>query len=353
MPRLTGFALAALLVTGGALPALGQNDAWETIAPGGETACATGTPYTFHAHRGDPDKLIVYFNGGGACWDAATCDVAGKPSYVPSAEAPHNDPRTQSGIFDFGNPANPVRDWSVLFVSYCTGDVHLGQKDVSYTRPDGSTLTIRHRGHINAHAALDWMKAHVAAPSQVLVTGSSAGSIAAPVYAGVVSKLYPQATIRQLGDGAGGYNSPEIPRLLQTWGTMDFLPAFARRADGSVESFNDFYVGAAAAFPNVTFAQYDAAHDAAQAQFQTLLGSDPDVFKHLQGNQTAIGAGVPNFTAFVAAGDTHTILRAPYFYTLSADGISFLDWFSAYVAGDKPAPVTCASAETGCEVAAQ
>jgi hypothetical protein len=29
-----------------------------------------------------------------------------------------------TGLLDRANPQNPVRDWSLLFVPYCTGDVH-------------------------------------------------------------------------------------------------------------------------------------------------------------------------------------------------------------------------------------
>lgn len=48
---------------------------WQTIEPGGETRCATGTPYKFHVRRGDVERLMIFFNGGGACWSARDCDV--------------------------------------------------------------------------------------------------------------------------------------------------------------------------------------------------------------------------------------------------------------------------------------
>lgn len=332
-----------------ALPAFAE-DAWETITPGGETSCALGSPYSFHARKADPEKLVVFFNGGGACWAGQTCDPAVEPTtYVPSAQMGHNDPRTHKGIFDLGNPANPVGDWSMVFVSYCTGDVHLGETDKTYAKPDGSEITIHHRGHVNAHAALAWMKEHLGDAKQVLVAGSSAGAIAAPVYAGVVSKAYPDATVHQLGDGAGGYSSPQIGGLLVGWGTLDFLPAWARNADGSVVSFNDFYIGAATQFPSVSFAQYDAAHDSVQIGFQRALQGGTALHEQMIANRTALSEAIPGFASFTAGGDEHTILRAPYLYSYSANGTSFVDWLSALVSGDSLDTVDCAVSADGCD----
>ncbi|MEO8359601.1 MAG: esterase, partial [Vicinamibacteria bacterium] len=61
------FALGVML----ALPhaALAQ---WETVVPGGDTICSDGSPFRFFVYRSDPSKLLIEFEGGGACWNAAT-----------------------------------------------------------------------------------------------------------------------------------------------------------------------------------------------------------------------------------------------------------------------------------------
>ena len=52
--------------------------AWTPIAPAGATRCLDGSAYTFF-HRagaaGAPKRLVVEFEGGGACWDVLTCTV--------------------------------------------------------------------------------------------------------------------------------------------------------------------------------------------------------------------------------------------------------------------------------------
>jgi len=34
------------------------------------------------------------------------------------------------GIADHSNAANPVKEWTHIYVPYCTGDLHWGDKDV-------------------------------------------------------------------------------------------------------------------------------------------------------------------------------------------------------------------------------
>ena len=54
-------------------------------------------------------------------------------------------------------------------------------------------------------AVLDWTYANVSEPEQIFVTGSSAGAIPSPFYAALIADHYTEATVTQLGDGAGGY----------------------------------------------------------------------------------------------------------------------------------------------------
>ena len=49
-------------------PFAGMSETWNAIEPGGDTLCSDGTPYRFFVHPGNTTKLMVYFEGGGACW---------------------------------------------------------------------------------------------------------------------------------------------------------------------------------------------------------------------------------------------------------------------------------------------
>ena len=42
--------------------------------------CSRGTPYAFFFRKGNPTaghKVVVEFEGGGACWSSRTCGIAG------------------------------------------------------------------------------------------------------------------------------------------------------------------------------------------------------------------------------------------------------------------------------------
>jgi hypothetical protein len=42
---------------------------WQQIDGGDGTGCAFGTPYSFfHRPGADAARLLIYFQGGGACW---------------------------------------------------------------------------------------------------------------------------------------------------------------------------------------------------------------------------------------------------------------------------------------------
>ena len=51
-------------------PALLQG--WQEVKPGGDTQCSDGSDYTFYTRNGDPDKLLFFLQGGGACWNLQT-----------------------------------------------------------------------------------------------------------------------------------------------------------------------------------------------------------------------------------------------------------------------------------------
>jgi hypothetical protein len=153
---------------------------WNSIAPGGDTLCAFETPYQFFVRPSatPSDKLMIYFQGGGACWDDGTCS-ADESIFKQTASA--DEAGGSGGIFDYDNAENPVSDYDTVFVSYCTGDVHSGNQTQDYSS-GGQSYTIHHNGFINARAVLDWTYTNFPNPSHVLITGTSAGAVGMVVH---------------------------------------------------------------------------------------------------------------------------------------------------------------------------
>jgi hypothetical protein len=135
---------------------------WSRIEPGGRTRCGRGGRFAFWARIGDPDRLLVFFEGGGGCWDYRSC-APGTALFDDDVDAT-DDPSHAAGVLDLDNPQNPFRGWSVLLVPSCTGDVFAGDAVRTY-RAGSGTVTVHHRGHVNATAALEWMFERVPDPA--------------------------------------------------------------------------------------------------------------------------------------------------------------------------------------------
>ena len=102
---------------------------WQTLFPEGETTCSDGSPYKFFVRQGASDKLLIYLQGGGACWFRQTCDPEMTPSYTLNVA---NTSYPYFGIFNFAKADNPFKDHTVVYAPYCTGDVHIGASDTIY-----------------------------------------------------------------------------------------------------------------------------------------------------------------------------------------------------------------------------
>jgi pectinacetylesterase len=342
--------LALLIVAGCAAPrATGDHGAsllaalapgWTKIDGGAGTDCALDTPFAFYAHPGNPRRLMIYFQGGGACWNGENCDVEGRPTFKPSVDST-SDPARMGGILSLRNADNPVREYTIVFVPYCTGDTFLGSRTVTYTAGADSkrphrTFEIHHVGAMNAASAMRWAYAHVSDPEIVFVTGSSAGAIPSPVYAAQAAQHWRKARVVQLGDAGGGYRAPQIPSLLSRSGVLATLrrdPMY-RTLDSLTIAHPALYIVSAREAPRATFAQYNAAGDSVQIGFQTALGvKDAPLARTLSENLAEIRSAVPRFRAYTAPGFVHTILLRPQFYTLAVDGVRIRDWVAELLDG--------------------
>jgi hypothetical protein len=326
----------------------GLEPGWNVIEPGGDTMCSDGSPYRFFVRPGASDRLMVFFQGGGACWNGGMCDPDLEPTYRINLQ--EVDPNQYHGIFLAGNSNNPLGNHSIVFAPYCSADVHIGNAIATYEAPemeqhDSHPVRIQHRGFVNADAVLDWTYAHFFSPTRIFVTGSSAGSIPSPYYAMLISERYPEASISQLGDGSGGYrlNGQEL-RPQDNWGTLGRLRELPELESLPSENFDyeTLYITAAGRSPEIMFAQYDSAEDVTQKKFLAAGGAEPvSLLSNILANQADIRSEVSNFRSYIAGGDVHTILGRPEFYTYQVNGISLRDWVADLVNGKAISDVHC------------
>jgi hypothetical protein len=319
--------------------------AWEQIVPGGDCQCSDGSEFRVWVREANPEKVVLFFQDGGSCFSAETCAPESGLYNTTITEGPD-----AGGVFDSADERNPFADYSVVFVPYCTGDVHLGNATTEYA----PGLTIQHKGYVNGTAALDHLAATFPGATEVVVMGESAGSVAAPLYAGLVSDRLPDARITVLANGSGA--TPDLPddisgRLAAAWGTGNAIPLWPQNAGLTVEqwtSASGLFIQSGRHDPEIVFARVDYAYDARQQLGFSLFGvPTEDLLSRIDANETQIeGAGV-NLLSFIAPGDDHTALSDEAFYTETVNDESLVDWVTRLIGGEPVADVHCADCTAG------
>jgi hypothetical protein len=343
LPRLLVLAgLAAMVVACGdhgsaaTTTAAPGDQGWERVIPGGDCQCSDGSKFSFWLRKADPRKVVFYLQDGGACFSAKTCAPDSDLYRTRVDEGPDGE----GGMFDFADERNPFAGYSAVFVPYCTGDVHIGNATTNYA----PALTVHHKGYVNGTAALERLAATFPHATRVVVVGESAGSVAAPFYAGLVSDRLPHARITVLADGSGSY--PDLPRFNEIIAAWRPPEKAALTADDW--SFPGLFIQSGRHDPKIVFARHDYAYDEGQAVWYPIAGvPTKDLLSRIDANETEIeGAGV-NLLSYIAPGDEHTVLSDGTFYTEQVNGQPFLDWLTRLVAGEPVEDVHCKDCTTG------
>ena len=178
---------------------------WESIdLPASSGAsCGNGTPYRVFVNRTPKtSKTVVMFEGGGACWAKGPCMGEGGLLGASNPNGVKANYMTALTMAAFGwvtpftsrnHPFEKIQtqDWNIVYVPYCTGDVHTGNKVGVYpdADPTKSALTYYHRGARNGEALAQWLAKTIPTPDHLLVTGFSAGGAGATGNYGILRDL--------------------------------------------------------------------------------------------------------------------------------------------------------------------
>lgn len=186
------------------------------IYPGGNSQCALGADYAFQVIPGQwssRNKVHLHFQGGGACFNDVMCHFNNTYVKKPRIEA--------AGFFNTTDLRNPFRRWTTVVVQYCTGDVHIGNAKSTFL--PYSKKTIHLNGLNNTEAVLSWVLTNFDTPSQLVISGSSAGALGLMVWAPKIIQSYRHMTDKLVffADGYPGYMAEEIGRVTSFWGICD------------------------------------------------------------------------------------------------------------------------------------
>jgi hypothetical protein len=344
----------------------------------------TGEPidnsFRFYFKKGKSKNLLVFFNGGGACWNDATCitslALGDRPTYNPSI-LNENSPIGAGGIFDDKNKKNPFRHWNKVFIPYCSGDIHIGSSDQLYTDKTGlitgqpnTPILIKHHGFDNFMAVREWLKTKFKTKKhkikKLMVTGSSAGAYGASLNFPYLQSAFPKVDATLFSDAAEAVVTDGFLQSTFTnnsiWQVEKTLPQIFNNALGtfSADSFNiDIITKLSEAYPNSRFAQYTTKSDVVQVQFlkimdQLDMGNDNPLTwglteedfvyfyewnLRMETSLTYLSEITDNYQYYIGKGDIHTILTDafatpeiphPFYNESSAQGVKFTKWLAKF-----------------------
>jgi len=349
---------------------------WSQISPdpnftylGLKPACSncptTNPTYSFFIRKGTVNKVVIFFQGGGACWDPVNClqDLTYNPmvfeNVVSSQLCIYNpangsNPQVNQGIFNFTNTNNPFKDWYVVYLPYCTGDLFWGANDYPYPTGPQSSWTIQHHGFVNFQAVLKWVKDNFLLPEEIFVAGSSAGGYGAIMDYPYIRDAFPLTFVYVLGDAANGVTGDDFNSKANAVWNIQF-PKWILGNDISTLTIEDIYTNIAAEYPLMKLAQYNTAYDGTQSYFYNLQLTDPvtnvpyveepwlwstfptpanvfawnaQMIMYTQGTANL----APNYRYYIGEGEIHTILTSDRFYSeSSAGGVYFYQWVQSMV----------------------
>ena len=317
---------------------------WQTIKPGGSTICGLGGEYAFFYREGttNSDKLVVEFEGGGACWNAATCGLGTFKSSI-SVDATLLELYAMGGIHSDSDSRNAFAGWNHLYVPYCTADAHGGNNTMKYS----GWKTVHHMGRANALSALDWVFGKVKSPSIVATVGCSAGSLGAIVNAPYIMNNYPSARNFYWGDSyVGVLTNEQFADGLHNW-KLTMAPFISGLSYASLDKVaanktqdSGLYIikQTIAAFPKWHFASYTSDADAVQTSFYGLGGGNVLGWsKYMRTLISSVHEVTSQYYTFIASGIMHCRSQDSGFFGVETKGRKLYEWLQA-LASDKMQP---------------
>jgi len=282
--------------------------------------CQDETSYIMSTRDMGSEDLVIYLQGGGACWSEFCMSIETATPGIPKA-----------GILDPELAENPMKDWNVAFFNYCDGGLFASDRDWG---PVGGHLDNRkQRGLHNLSAGLDVTARAFPQPRRIVLTGISGGGFGTIFALPLVRKVYPDVPIDVLNDsgvGVGREGQPEFIELLTSdWNMSAFLPDSCGSdcyANGHFTPYIDWQM------------QQDPSHKQGMMSYKedfvlavTFTQVGAEAFEQsLLSELDKLESNHPERVAsFVADSAEHTFLL--YDLGVTAGGVSVTDWVSAFL----------------------
>jgi hypothetical protein len=208
--------------------------------------CRDGSAAGYYLREGTSQNLMVFLNGGGVCYDDFFCAInpANVNQSLPGetlvdatlqtfmgAISPVRQVPPEDGILK-KDPLNPVGDWTMVYVPYCTGDVYAG------TTPNSPVITStavpplppqQFMGYANLGLFYQSFGPGYLDSVKVLLAGSSAGGFGTLLNFDRTQQFFSNSIVYAITDSGIPFRDQYLEPCLQKnwrdlWGVDKILP---------------------------------------------------------------------------------------------------------------------------------
>ena len=212
--------------------------------------CMDGSPPGYYLREGDPQRWVVYYKGGGHCYDRKTCLNAMHSAYGSSSLFPERfglDGLLSSEVAD-----NPYfARWTHVILWYCGASLWLGSREEGVRMPgaNSSEETVYFQGRRIALTLIDHLirRRGLHAASEVLLAGDCAAGVGLLGLGDLVTERLPWVRKVRLVTASGYFlrgrnHHPDVPGVDAfhsdlAYPMAQYLPAYAEGPWRNVSSW--------------------------------------------------------------------------------------------------------------------
>jgi len=335
-----------------------------TWVPFPTSICRDGSPTGLGVNLGTSNNVMIFIEGGNACFNAITCGVTpfefNETDFNKRVASTADETSISVGILDRTMAANPVKDWSFVYVPYCTGDLVAGQAEATIP---GVTGTQHFAGYADMGLFLARIVPTFSTAKQVLLAGMSAGGFAAGANYAQVARAFGATPVTLLDDSGPFMQDPYLAACFQNeirklWGLdSTILVDCGTDCSNPASFFLDLVEHSVKKYPNVNFGLADSTDDAVITAFfgygdNNCMGVTQETAAMftagLQDIRTQLSSQ-SNYGEFIFTGIDHTTTQSAAFYTRTAGGtpdggadagpgVKMTDWVTGLISGKPTNP---------------
>ena len=331
--------------------------------------CRDGSAAGYYLREGTSKNLMVFLNGAGVCFNDFFC--ARTPANVDESLpgetlldatldmfialiSPDRQVPPEEGILKQKDSRNPVADWTMVYVPYCTGDVYAG------TTPDSPVITSsslppqQFMGYANLGLFYQSFGPKFMDSDKVLLAGVSAGGYGALLNFDRTQEFFNQSTVVAITDSGIPFRDQYLePCLQQTWrdlwGIDKILPADCQEcfhADGGGLTELASYIkqkypgrmlgGSVSADQDEVVKLFYAAgiYDCSMPALFALNLYPRDRYPAGLADFVQNVLGVNESGSYIGRGSTHQHLFRPRYYMKNGLRITLAEWVAEIIAGN-------------------